>query len=656
VTTKTFYFANAYATGSSGFSLLQDGGSQPSDTQLFAWTPSTITANEYQGYEYTQGPIGNQGTGVLPSTHPVLNYNSSGFADAAVTSTPYTLNFDAGTWSIPFQITGDSSPGTINVEASIRVWRSTTIDGSSGFTEITSGAVLGSATGSLGSGGAATSTVSWSAPAFSLNNEYLFIQVAFKETANSNTGNTMLLRTSHSTSITSTAWHSTIATPAEANDTLSAAATNKSHASLSVTEAADTTVAMELPPWVYIPEDGHGVIVNFEVSYTPPDGHSVVVMFDIPSGLEYTEKGDTLNGYIHNGMEGSVAEAADTLSAAATGVVNRNAALSVTEANDTLSSGATNKTHANLSVTEAADTLSAAATNKTHANLSVTEAADTLSAAATNLTHASATPTEANDTLSSAATNASHASANISEAPDTLTAVYHDYLVSGVSEAVDVLSATATNASHASLSITEAPDTLVAVYHDYLVGLISEALDTLSADGAHFIGVNTTEANDVLSATATNKTHANASVNELGDSLSCSVAVKIAAASNTAEHVDALNASGQLKIAAVSSVLEAPDTFSAAAKARDSGTSPVVEHGDSLSATAKVRIDAYSSIAEVGDLLVGLAKVRVDAYLNVGEQGDRLTGKFYPLIPFLEIPVYTSSEKTHVYATTAPVT
>jgi len=77
---------------------------------------------------------------------------------------------------------------------------------------------------------------------------------------------------------------------------------------------------------------------------------------------------------------------------------------------------------ANLSVTEANDTLTAAATVLVQASAAITEANDTLSATATVLVQANASITEANDSIASTAAVLVQASAAIVEDDDAISA------------------------------------------------------------------------------------------------------------------------------------------------------------------------------------------------------------------------------------------
>jgi len=100
-------------------------------------------------------------------------------------STLYEYNgvFPAGTWTFNFPVIAVGAGGTQDGRMGLRVFkgvRSGTAFAS--VTQLTAARLVGSTVSNLATATAQTSTVTWSAPAFRLNNEFLIIKLAWEIT------------------------------------------------------------------------------------------------------------------------------------------------------------------------------------------------------------------------------------------------------------------------------------------------------------------------------------------------------------------------------------------------------------------------------------------------------------------------------------------
>lgn len=90
-----------------------------------------------------------------------------------------TGNFSAGTWYSSVSVIAVTSGGFIDGRARFRLWRAANADGTTA-TEITAGTMVGSRITDLSTTVAQSSSASTQIGAFSLANEYLFLQVAWE--------------------------------------------------------------------------------------------------------------------------------------------------------------------------------------------------------------------------------------------------------------------------------------------------------------------------------------------------------------------------------------------------------------------------------------------------------------------------------------------
>ena len=113
-------------------------------------------------------------------------------------STLYEYNgvFPAGTWTFSFPVIAVGAGGTQDGRIGIRVYRG--LRSGTAFasvTEITAARLVGTTVTNLATATAQTSTVTWAAPAFDLQNEFLIVKIGWEITgATNNNASDVLLR------------------------------------------------------------------------------------------------------------------------------------------------------------------------------------------------------------------------------------------------------------------------------------------------------------------------------------------------------------------------------------------------------------------------------------------------------------------------------
>lgn len=172
------------------------------------WNVGNIAAGNYQnlsnGLEVARGTFA---TTIVPdATAPTVdnNYPSTAIytpptllnsTDSISTLYPYNGVFNAGTWTFTFNViatSGGNQDGNIGIRV-FRGLRSGTAWAS--VTEITAARLEGTIVTNLTATVAQDSTVSWSAPAFDLQNEFLIVKVGWEITgAGGNNARTVYLR------------------------------------------------------------------------------------------------------------------------------------------------------------------------------------------------------------------------------------------------------------------------------------------------------------------------------------------------------------------------------------------------------------------------------------------------------------------------------
>jgi len=165
-------------------------------TSSSGWTVGQIAAGNYsnlnQGVERATGTFS---TTIVPNaTAPAVD---NSYAATAIYTPPTLLNdiesistlyeyngvFPAGTWTFNFPVIAVSSGNNQDGNIGIRVFRGLRSETAwASVTEITSARLEGTTVTNLTTAAAQTSTVTWSAPAFRLQNEFLIVKVAWEIT------------------------------------------------------------------------------------------------------------------------------------------------------------------------------------------------------------------------------------------------------------------------------------------------------------------------------------------------------------------------------------------------------------------------------------------------------------------------------------------
>ena len=171
MTTKTLTIRNALA---GNFLEVSEGSAGAEISTATKFSVGTTSANQF-GYLIAQGDQTVFDTPGLPTA----DVPGSSTGDSFRTLNTYTGTFAAGNWTIQPRFISNDPSGTGDGLIGMRVFRGTNADGS-GATEITTGIVNGSAVTNLTSSASQNSTITWAAPAITLENEYLFFRAAWR--------------------------------------------------------------------------------------------------------------------------------------------------------------------------------------------------------------------------------------------------------------------------------------------------------------------------------------------------------------------------------------------------------------------------------------------------------------------------------------------
>lgn len=184
---KTLYWQSALASGS-GFHALVDGGAAPADAPFSPATGWIIGTTPVGDMSALDSQTERATTAFDTTLKPLPPDNALG--NGARTPTALKGQFNAGNWTFPFGVRSDTAAYNGDIRFRIRVWRSANANGS-GATEITTSTIIGaSTTAGLSTSVTTTVTATWAAPAFILDNEYLFFTVACEVTNRTSIGGT----------------------------------------------------------------------------------------------------------------------------------------------------------------------------------------------------------------------------------------------------------------------------------------------------------------------------------------------------------------------------------------------------------------------------------------------------------------------------------
>lgn len=168
----TLYVNNPVQAGSNAglLTLTQPGAS----TSTTGWTVGKIALGNYSRMTYnTERAAATFGTAQQPSGAPLGSAEDCWRISAATTG-----DFSAGTWYSSLSCIAVSNGGAMDGRAMFRLWRSANADGTSA-TQITSSILTGSLVTNLATTVAQSSAISVNIGAFSVTDEYLFMQCAW---------------------------------------------------------------------------------------------------------------------------------------------------------------------------------------------------------------------------------------------------------------------------------------------------------------------------------------------------------------------------------------------------------------------------------------------------------------------------------------------
>lgn len=172
---RTAYLLDSLQAGSAHLATQLDGTAPTVANMTTGWVPGvTAATTPYRAMDSQAKPSTGWTATVLPAAATVPD-NTAG--DSWVLG-PFNGSFVSGNWTFTFGMIGVTRVGDTGTGAvAFRVMRGTNVTGA-GSTEVTTAQQV-SSTGNV-MGATVSVTATWAAPAMTLSNEYLFVEVAFK--------------------------------------------------------------------------------------------------------------------------------------------------------------------------------------------------------------------------------------------------------------------------------------------------------------------------------------------------------------------------------------------------------------------------------------------------------------------------------------------
>jgi hypothetical protein len=188
----TLFFNNPIQSGSS--SGLLDLTQPATSTSTTGWTVGTDVANQYSRMSYNQKLPATNFSALVQPLGTLVGTAGHFAEDAWRLSAATTGNFSAGTWYSSLSVIAVTNASGQSGRARWRLWRSSRVSGGASV-ELTQGHMIGSVVTNLLTTVAQSSSASTQIGAFSLNNEFLFAQLAWQTTtAATNAGADVLIR------------------------------------------------------------------------------------------------------------------------------------------------------------------------------------------------------------------------------------------------------------------------------------------------------------------------------------------------------------------------------------------------------------------------------------------------------------------------------
>lgn len=175
----------------------------PNATSLTGWTVAKLTPIRYvllnNGTEVSLGSLFST-TLIYPQATdvpaPTLRFSGTEFATygAAISigfGKPYNGYFPAGTWTFNIPVIAVGSGGAQDGRFGLRVHKGSSTG--TDVTELTSARLTSTTATNLGTASPVTLIATWSAPAFYLNDEYLYTTLGWEITGSTNNNNSDVL-------------------------------------------------------------------------------------------------------------------------------------------------------------------------------------------------------------------------------------------------------------------------------------------------------------------------------------------------------------------------------------------------------------------------------------------------------------------------------
>lgn len=173
--TKTWYLTNNSVSIGSDMSET-DPGTEAYRSPTTGWIVSTGSTNRSAYYNDVE-----RAASTFADTTPPDGSLDTTNGDFWVTDQTYSGDFASANWTISVCVRAQTGGDTHDGLAYARIFRGANQDGS-GATEITSGATAGTGITNLVTSATQTSTITVNPGAFTVTNEYIFIQIAYERT------------------------------------------------------------------------------------------------------------------------------------------------------------------------------------------------------------------------------------------------------------------------------------------------------------------------------------------------------------------------------------------------------------------------------------------------------------------------------------------
>jgi len=176
--TITYYLTDTLASGSAHMAL-QEGGSAPTTARISTgWIVGTTAATVYSRMDAQT----ERANATLTSTVQPNGGPDNTLGDCFRTATTLNGSFAAGNWAFDWKVQGETRvTSTTGGRLRFRMWRSVNADGSSA-TEITAATQTSTLFAALANSASQAIAKTYDPGAFTLANEYLFIQHALSIT------------------------------------------------------------------------------------------------------------------------------------------------------------------------------------------------------------------------------------------------------------------------------------------------------------------------------------------------------------------------------------------------------------------------------------------------------------------------------------------